>query len=165
MATGSSAHQLRPDTPSRGDHLSVPVPATAIWERQLADSITHPRGLPQRLGLDTDTLARHYAEHAEKPFFPGLLKFITSSPVLACAVQGPNSVTVCRTLIGATNGQKADPGTIRGDFGMSGANNMIHGSDSPESAERELALWFTTDELVAMDKTANQWIYDPSDLG
>lgn len=107
---------------------------------------------------------QHYAEHAERPFFPGLLKFITSSPVLACAIQGPNAVAVCRTLIGATNGQKADPGTLRGDFGMSGANNLVHGSDSPESAERELALWFTPDELVTMDKTTDQWIYDPSDL-
>lgn len=111
-----------------------------------------------------DLAKQHYAEHAERPFFPGLLKFVTSSPVLACAIQGPNAVTVCRTLIGATNGQKADPGTIRGDFGMSGANNMIHGSDSPESAERELKLWFTADELVDMQKSANQWIYDPSDL-
>lgn len=115
--------------------------------------------------VSEDLAKQHYAEHAEKPFFPGLLKFVTSSPVLACAIQGPNAVAVCRTLIGATNGQKADPGTIRGDFGMSGANNMIHGSDSPESAQRELALWFTDDELVTMDKTANQWIYDPSDLG
>lgn len=115
--------------------------------------------------VSEDLAKQHYAEHAEKPFFPGLLSFITSSPVLACAIQGPNAVAVCRTLIGATNGQKADPGTIRGDFGMSGANNMVHGSDSPESAERELALWFTADELVKMEKTANQWIYDPSDLG
>ncbi|MEM6257037.1 MAG: nucleoside-diphosphate kinase [Planctomycetota bacterium] len=115
--------------------------------------------------VSEDLATQHYAEHAEKPFFPGLLKFVTSSPVLACAIQGPNAVAVCRNLIGATNGQKADPGTIRGDFGMSGANNMVHGSDSPESAERELALWFTADELVEMDKTANQWIYDPSDLG
>ena len=72
---------------------------------------------------------------------------------------------MCRTLIGATNGQKADPGTLRGDFGMSGANNLVHGSDSPESAERELALWFTEAERVDMQKSANQWIYDPSDLG
>lgn len=117
------------------------------------------------VNVSEDLAKQHYAEHAQKPFFPGLLKFITSSPVLACAVQGPNAVTVCRNLIGATNGQKADPGTIRGDLGMSGANNLIHGSDSPESAERELALWFTEDEFVNMDKTANQWIYDPSDLG
>lgn len=116
------------------------------------------------MNVPEDLATKHYAEHAEKPFFPGLLKFITSSPVLACAVQGPNAVAVCRTLIGATNGQKADPGTIRGDFGMSGANNLVHGSDSPESAERELALWFTADELASFEKTANQWIYDPSDL-
>ncbi len=115
--------------------------------------------------VSEDLAKQHYAEHAEKPFFPGLLKFVTSSPVLACAVQGPNAVAVCRTLIGATNGQKADPGTIRGDFGMSGANNLVHGSDSPESAERELKLWFTEAELVAMSKSANDWIYDPSDLG
>jgi nucleoside-diphosphate kinase len=114
--------------------------------------------------VSEDLAKQHYAEHADKPFFPGLLKFITSSPVLAMAIKGPNAVAVCRTLIGATNGQKADPGTIRGDFGMSGANNLVHGSDSPESAERELALWFTQDELVDMKKTADQWTYDPSDL-
>ena len=117
------------------------------------------------VSVSEDLATKHYAEHAERPFFPGLLKFITSSPVLACAIQGPNAVAVCRTLIGATNGQKADPGTLRGDFGMSGANNLVHGSDSPESAQRELALWFTEAELVDMDKTNNQWIYDPSDLG
>jgi len=115
--------------------------------------------------VSEELATKHYAEHASKPFFPGLLKFITSSPVLACAVQGPNAVTVCRNLIGATNGQKAEPGTIRGDFGMSGGNNLIHGSDSPESAQRELAMWFTKGELLTMNKTANQWIYDPSDLG
>lgn len=114
--------------------------------------------------VSEDLAKQHYAEHAERPFFPGLLKFVTSSPVLACAIQGPNAVAVCRNIIGATNGQKADPGTLRGDFGMSGANNLVHGSDSPESAQRELALWFTADELVDMQKSANQWIYDPSDL-
>ena len=114
--------------------------------------------------VSEDLAKQHYAEHAERPFFPGLLKFVTSSPVLACAIQGPNAVAVCRNLIGATNGQKADPGTIRGDFGMSGANNLVHGSDSPESAERELALWFTEAELTGFEKTANEWIYDPSDL-
>lgn len=117
------------------------------------------------VNVSEELAKQHYAEHAEKPFFPGLLKFVTSSPVLACAIQGPNAVAVCRNIIGATNGQKADPGTIRGDFGMSGANNLVHGSDSPESAERELKLWFTEAERVAMDKSANQWIYDPSDLG
>ncbi|MEM1355256.1 MAG: nucleoside-diphosphate kinase [Planctomycetota bacterium] len=114
--------------------------------------------------VSEDLARQHYAEHAERPFFPGLLKFITSSPVLVCAVRGVNAIAVCRNLIGATNGQKADPGSIRGDYGMSGGNNLIHGSDSPESAERELKLWFTDEEIVDFERTANQWVYDPSDL-
>lgn len=107
---------------------------------------------------------KHYAEHKGKPFYDGLLKFVTSSPVMVLAIQGLEAVTVCRTLIGATNGRKADPGTIRGDFGMSGGFNLVHGSDSVESAERELALWFTKEELADTDRTIEQWVYDPSDL-
>ncbi|MEM9414197.1 MAG: nucleoside-diphosphate kinase [Planctomycetota bacterium] len=106
----------------------------------------------------------HYAEHKERPFFKGLLEFVTSSPVLVLAVKGVNAIAVCRNLIGATNGQKADAGTIRGDFGMSGGNNLIHGSDSEASAERELKLWFNDGELCDYDRTLNQWVYDPSDL-
>lgn len=113
----------------------------------------------------SESLAKtHYAEHEGKPFFGGLLNFVTSSPVVVMAVRGVNAIAVCRTLIGATNGQKADPGTIRGDFGMSGGYNMIHGSDSPESAKRELDLWFDSGELMDYELTRNQWSYDPSDL-
>ena len=113
----------------------------------------------------SESLAKtHYAEHEGKPFFAGLLNFVTSSPVVVMAVRGVNAIAVCRTLIGATNGQKADPGTIRGDFGMSGGYNMIHGSDSPESAKRELDLWFESGELQDYELTRNQWSYDPSDL-
>ena len=107
---------------------------------------------------------KHYAEHEGKPFYDGLIDFVTSSPVLVLAIRGVNAIAVCRTLIGATNGQKADPGTIRGDYGMSGGYNLVHGSDSPESAERELKLWFADDELVSIDKGLDQWVYDPSDL-
>ena len=106
----------------------------------------------------------HYAEHAERSFFPTLLAFVTSSPVIALAVRGVNAITVCRNLIGATNGQKAAPGTIRGDLGMSAGNNLIHGSDSPEAAAKELALWFKAGEIQAYDRTLNNWVYDPSDL-
>ena len=116
------------------------------------------------MSVSRDLAEQHYAEHQGKPFYDGLIGFVTSSPVLVLAIRGVNAVAVCRTLIGATNGQKADPGTIRGDFGMSGGYNMIHGSDSPESAERELKLWFADGELVSVDKTMNQWVYDPSDL-
>jgi len=114
--------------------------------------------------VSPELATKHYAEHAAKPFFPGLLAFITSSPVIALAVRGVNAVTVCRNLIGATNGQKAAPGTIRGDLGMSGGNNLIHGSDSPESAAKELAMWFKPEEILSYDRTVSQWVYDPSDL-
>ncbi|MEM9251027.1 MAG: nucleoside-diphosphate kinase [Planctomycetota bacterium] len=111
-----------------------------------------------------DLAEKHYAEHAEKPFFPGLIGFVTSGPVLAMAWRGVDAVAVCRKLIGATNGRNAEPGTIRGDFGMSGANNMVHGSDSLESANRELDLWFADGELVAHEPTLKPWVYDPYDL-
>ena len=111
-----------------------------------------------------DLAEKHYAEHQGKPFYDGLIQFVTSSPVMVLAIQGLEAITVCRTLIGATNGRKADPGTIRGDFGMSGGYNMIHGSDSPESAERELALWFDKSELTDTERTIEKWVYDPSDL-
>ena len=116
------------------------------------------------MNVPKDLAEQHYAEHKGKPFYDGLIKFVTSSPVLVLAIRGVNAIAVCRTLIGATNGQKADPGTIRGDFGMSGGYNMIHGSDSAESAERELRLWFAEGELPSIDKTLDQWVYDPSDL-
>ena len=111
-----------------------------------------------------DLAEKHYAEHKGKGFYDGLIQFVTSSPVLAFAVKGVDAIAVCRKLIGATNGRKAEPGSIRGDFGMSGGYNMIHGSDSPESAARELALWFTAAELHDNDRTIEAWVYDPSDL-
>jgi len=101
----------------------------------------------------------HYGEHKGRPFFDGLIEFITSSPVLVLAVRGPHAISVCRKLIGATKGFEAEPGTIRGDFGISPGMNLVHGSDSPESAQRELALWFAEGELVNADRSIDQWIY------
>jgi nucleoside-diphosphate kinase len=91
-----------------------------------------------------DALARaHYAEHADKPFFASLLEFITSGPVLAAVLQGPRAVAAFRQLAGGTDPvEKASPGTIRGDLGLETQFNLVHGSDSPESAAREIALWF-----------------------
>jgi nucleoside-diphosphate kinase len=91
---------------------------------------------------NADIATRHYHEHAQKPFFPSLLKFITSGPLVAVALEGDESIAVVRNLVGATDGRKAAPGTIRGDFGISKSANLIHGSDSPEAAERELKIWF-----------------------
>jgi len=84
--------------------------------------------------------------------------------VLVLAIKGKEAIAVCRKLIGKTKGFEAEAGTIRGDFGLSGGNNLVHGSDSPESAHRELALWFTPEELVDYTPTLQQWVYDPSDL-
>jgi nucleoside-diphosphate kinase len=97
----------------------------------------------------TEELAgEHYAEHREKPFFPELVAFITSSPTLALVHEGEGAIASVRSTMGATNPQNSAPGTIRGDFALAMPNNLVHGSDAPESAAREIALWFADDELV-----------------
>jgi nucleoside-diphosphate kinase len=104
------------------------------------------RGLELRaarlLTVDRPLAEEHYAEHAEKPFFGELVEFITSGPTLALVVEGEGAITVVRTTMGATNPAEAAPGTIRGDLSLSMQDNIVHGSDSPESAEREISLWF-----------------------
>lgn len=92
--------------------------------------------------IDAELARKHYAEHTEKPFFGDLIDFITSGPVLALAVRGPEAVQVVRTLMGPTNPLDAPPGTIRGDFGTEVTQNLVHGSDSVDSAKRELGLFF-----------------------
>jgi len=96
----------------------------------------------RRTRIDRDLAERHYAEHSEKPFFGELVEFITSGDVIVAKVTGPEAISVLRTLIGATDPAKADPGTIRGDYGKVITENLVHGSDSPESAKRELELFF-----------------------
>lgn len=98
--------------------------------------------------LDRSLAERHYAEHSEKPFFGELVDFITSAPTLALAVEGESAISVVRATMGATNPAEAAPGTIRGDLALAMPDNLVHGSDSPESAEREIALWFSDSELV-----------------
>ena len=94
------------------------------------------------LTIDKDLASEHYAEHVEKPFFGELLEFITSGPVIAMAVEGDDAISVVRQMMGATDPKKATQGTIRGDYGLITTENLVHGSDSPESAERELKLFF-----------------------
>lgn len=94
------------------------------------------------LTIAEDLARRHYAEHVEKPFFPELLGFITSGPVVAMEWSGDGAVGVARTIMGATNPKEASPGTIRGDLGLAVTENLVHGSDSTESAERELGIFF-----------------------
>jgi len=105
-----------------------------------------------------DLARKHYAEHDGKPFFDSLIGFITSTPVMVLAIQGRDAVAVCRKIIGATDGAAADPGTLRGDFGISKALNLVHGSDSEASAQRELDLWFSDGELHNYTRTIQPWI-------
>ena len=102
----------------------------------------------------------HYGEHVDRPFFGDLVSFITSSPVVALAIEGDNAVAVMRTLMGGTNPQEAAPGTIRGDFGMTIGMNLVHGSDSPESAERELNLFFQKGEVLDYKREIDSWIIE-----
>lgn len=96
----------------------------------------------RKLDIDEALARHHYAEHVEKPFFPDLLDFITSGPVVAMEWSGESAISVCRDLMGATDPKAAAPGTIRGDFGLAVTQNLVHGSDGPESAKRELAIFF-----------------------
>jgi nucleoside-diphosphate kinase len=102
----------------------------------------------------------HYQPHKGKPFYDGLVNFMTSSPVIVIALSGKEAIAVARKMMGATFGSKAEPGSIRGDFGVSNAFNLVHGSDSAESAQRELGLFFKPDELLDWKPTIQPWVYD-----
>ena len=104
--------------------------------------------------------AKHYAEHKGKPFYGPVVRFLSRGPVVAIALAGKDAVRVVRTLVGATFGPDAQPGTIRGDFGLSKRFNLVHASDSPASARRELALFFDRRELVRWKPTDACWVYD-----
>jgi nucleoside-diphosphate kinase len=99
---------------------------------------------------------RHYAEHQGKPFYPSLIQHITSGPVLALAIEGRSAIAVVRLLTGATNPQTADPGTIRGDYALGITTNLVHASDSPESAARELALYFSSEEYLGYTRVGEE---------
>jgi nucleoside-diphosphate kinase len=107
--------------------------------------------------ISRELASRHYAEHQGKPFYEGLVNFITSSPVVVGVVEGPNAIAITRTTMGATNPANATPGTIRGDFAVSLSYNIIHGSDSVESAQREISLFFSPDELVSYERASDKW--------
>ena len=109
--------------------------------------------------IDEDLAKTHYGEHAEKPFFEDLVTYITSSPSLAMVVKGEDAISTIRKMVGATNPLEADLGTIRGDFAMDTGRNIIHASDSPESAEREINLFFNEDEICDYSIFYNIWIY------
>lgn len=107
--------------------------------------------------VSDDLARRHYEEHLEKDFFSDLFEFITSSPIVAMVVEGEQAIEVTRRLMGATNPFEAEPGTIRGDYGLDLTKNLIHGSDSVESADREIDLFFDEEEILSYELTEKKW--------
>ena len=134
-------------------------------ERRLAGRIIsrfEERGLRlvglKILCVTKELAAEHYAEHLEKPFYPLLEEFITAGPVVAIVIEGPEAISVARGMMGSTNGREAPSGTIRGDYGLSRQMNLVHGSDGPEAAAREIGIYFRTEELVDHEPTLAGWI-------
>ncbi len=113
--------------------------------------------------VERDLAERHYEAHREKPFFGGLVEFITSAPLVALALEGPNAIMVVRAINGATRPHEAAPGTIRGDFALETAQNIVHASDGPEAAMVELALWFDDDELFDYEREVDRWVLAPAE--
>jgi nucleoside-diphosphate kinase len=108
-------------------------------------------------------IEKHYDVHKSRPFFHSLVDFMTSGPVVALALEGKSAIAVTRRLLGKTDASEAEPGTIRGDFALSRSNNLVHGSDGPESAEKELALFFEPNELCEWESAEFPWVYSPEE--
>ena len=115
------------------------------------------------LQADRSIAERHYAVHEGKPFYEGLLNFITSGPLVALALEGPNAIGAVRLMVGATRPHEATAGTIRGDLAVETAQNLVHASDGPETAAAELALWFKPDELLEYSREIDRWVLAPAD--
>lgn len=112
------------------------------------------------LRIDAELASKHYQEHVGKPFYEPLINYITSGPVLATVFEGKEAVNCVRTVVGKTNPQEAAPGTIRGDFGMETGRNIIHASDSPQSAAREINLFFSDSEIIDYKRIDEVWVYE-----
>lgn len=112
--------------------------------------------------MEDDVARRHYAEHEGKPFFGGLISYITSGPIIAAVLEGTGAVEVVRKTMGATAPARAEPGTIRGDLGLEMGRNLIHGSDSLDSAKREIALFFEEGQLHNYERDVDRWIFEES---
>jgi nucleoside-diphosphate kinase len=110
--------------------------------------------------VDRSLAERHYAVHKGKPFYDGLIRYITASPVMAMVWEGPSAIAAVRQTMGATRPTEATPGTVRHDFGLQAGRNLTHASDSPENAEIEIAMWFAAEELVSWERASDEWIFE-----
>jgi nucleoside-diphosphate kinase len=142
---------LKPDAVQRG--LIGPI-LTRLEQRGLKLA-----GL-KLIRIDEALARRHYAVHEGKSFFAGLVEYIISGPVVVAVVTGKNVIGIVRNTVGATNPAQAAPGTIRGDFAVEIGRNLIHASDSPENGEKEIALFFTDQEIVSLERSTDAWIYE-----
>ncbi len=113
--------------------------------------------------VSTELAEQHYAVHRRKPFFRGLVDFITGGPLVAAVLEGPNAIAIVRAMNGATRPHEAAPGTIRGDYALEVAQNLVHASDGPETAETELGLWFADGELVEYERDIDRWALAPEE--
>ena len=113
--------------------------------------------------VDRELAETHYAVHRERPFFTGLVDFITSGPLVAAALEGPNAIAIVRAMNGATRPHEAAPGSIRGDFAVETAQNLVHASDGEETAAAELALWFRQEELLSYEREIDRWVLAPEE--
>ena len=139
------------------------VKPDAVQRRLIGEIVSRveQRGLKivglKMLRVTPELSRRHYAEHVNKPFYPSLEQFITSGPVVALVAEGPEAIAVVRGMMGPTNGRQAAPGTIRGDYGLSRQMNLIHGSDGPEAAKKEIEVYFRPAELIEYDDVLGPW--------
>ena len=145
---------LKPDAVQRGLMGRV---LTRFEEKGLKVIATRFAKLPR------ETVEKHYEPHRGKPFYAGLVDFMTQSPVLLLCLEGPSAIQLCRNLMGATFGTEAAPGTIRGDFGASRGLNLVHGSDSAESAAHEIELFFRPEDLVSYELRNERWMFNDED--
>lgn len=113
--------------------------------------------------ISRELAEQHYAVHKGKPFYPGLIEYITSGPVVVMVIAGPNAITISRKLMGKTFGFEAEPGTIRGDFGASRTYNLVHGSDAPETAQQEISLYFKAEELLDYTPADYKFVFKPDE--
>jgi nucleoside-diphosphate kinase len=113
--------------------------------------------------VSRDLAERHYAVHREKPFFTGLVDFIVSAPLVAAVLEGPNAIAVVRAMNGATRPHEAEPGSIRGDFALETAQNLVHASDGAETAGAEIAIWFRPEELLEYGREIDRWVLAPEE--
>lgn len=142
---------LKPDALQRGLAGNIIARLEQTGLRIVAMKLIH---------VDDALARRHYAVHEGKPFFPGLVKFITASPIVAMVLEGPKAVEKVRGVMGATDPVKAGSGTIRGDFAVDIGRNLVHGSDAPETAQKEIALFFSPKEIVSYSRDYDRWIVE-----